>query len=128
MTLSYPDTNELTKRIIAAAIEVHRYLGPGLLESIYEECLYLELSDAGLPLDRQRAVPIIYKNRSVNAFYRPDLIVRDTVIVEVKSVEKLIPVHEAQVLTYLKVTGLKVGLLFNFNTPMLADGIKRLSL
>ncbi len=127
MTLSYPETDGLTNKIIGCAIEVHRHLGPGLLESIYEECLCLELYEAGLTLERQRPIAVIYKGHPVGAYFKPDLLVGRSVIVEIKSVEKLLPVHEAQVLTYLKITGIHVGLLFNFNTAILASGMKRLS-
>lgn len=95
MALSYPDTNALTAGVIASAIEVHRQLGPGLLESIYEECLYIELCTSGYPLARQRQVPVIFKGRRVEGFYRPDFVVSEAIIVEVKAVEKLLPVHEA---------------------------------
>jgi len=117
----------LTERIIGCAIAVHRELGPGLLEAIYEEALSIELDEQGLVYRRQLAVPAVYKGRPLGE-YRLDLIVEDTVIVEVKSVDQLHPVFEAQLLTYLKVTGKKTGLLINFNTRLLKDGIKRLVL
>jgi GxxExxY protein len=118
----------LTERIIGAAIEVHRQLGPGLLESIYEECLCLELADAGIAVVRQTLIPVVYKARRLAASYRADLIVANEVVVEIKSNEKLVEVHQAQLLTYLRVTGLHTGLLFNFNTAVLSKGIKRISL
>jgi GxxExxY protein len=121
------DINELTERIIGCAIEVHRQLGPGLLEATYESALCIELEDAGLKYQRQLIVPVVYKGRMVGE-YRLDLIVEDAVVVEIKSVERFDPVFEAQVLTYLRVTGKKVGLLMNFNSRMLRQGIKRFSL
>lgn len=117
----------LTERIIGCAIAVHRELGPGLLEGIYEEALSIELDEQGLVFRRQLAVPVLYKGRPLGE-YRIDLLVEDAVIVEVKSVDQLHPVFEAQLLTYLKVTGKKTGLLINFNTRLLKDGIKRLVL
>jgi GxxExxY protein len=121
------EINRLTERIIGCAIEVHRQLGPGLLEGTYELALCIELSDAGLKNERQVAVPVVYKGRDIGE-YRLDIMVEDAVIVEIKSVERHDPVFEAQLLTYLKVTGKRVGLLINFNNRMLKDGIKRLVL
>jgi GxxExxY protein len=121
---SLDEINKLTERIIGCAIEVHRNLGPGLLESTYESALCVELEDAGIGYQRQFPFPIVYKKRNVGD-YRIDLVVEDKVIVEPKSVERFDPVFEAQVLTYLKVTGKKVGLLINFNTRLLTHGIKR---
>jgi GxxExxY protein len=115
----------LTERIIKAAIEVHRQLGPGLLESAYEECLGYEFAADGLVYERQKLLPLTYKGKMLECVYRIDLFVEGRVIVELKSVEKLLPVHEAQVLTYLRLTGVKTGLLFNFNIPLLKDGLKR---
>ncbi len=128
MALSYPETNATSRAVIGCAIEVHRHLGPGLLESIYEDCLAVELADAGLGIQRQPSIPVVYKGRTINGFYRPDILVNHEVIVEVKAVEKLLPVHESQVLTYLRVTGLHVGLLFNFHTDSLTASMRRLSL
>lgn len=128
MTLSHPESEALTSRIIGSAIEVHRELGPGLLESTYEDCLCWELRTAGIQFHRQPVLPVIYKGMRLSAFYRPDLIVEATVIVEVKSILKFADVHRAQVLTYLKHTDIKVGLLFNFNSSVLIDGMKRISL
>ena len=119
-----PDS--LTEKIIGLAIEVHRVLGPGLLESNYEECLCWELREAGLAFVRQLRVPLVYKGVDLGNPYRVDLVVENRVIVEVKAVDRFAPVHEAQVLTYLKHTGIPVGLLFNFNTPVLRDGMRRL--
>lgn len=114
----------LTERIIGCAIEVHRELGPGLLEGTYEAALCIELQIAGLSFVRQPVFPVIYKGQVIGE-YRLDLIVEDTVIVEIKSVERFDPIFEAQVLTYLRVTGKEVGLLMNFNSRLLRDGIKR---
>jgi GxxExxY protein len=117
--------NEITEKIIGAAIEIHRHLGPGLLESAYEECLCYEMSQAGLRFQRQLVSPLRYKGVLLETGYRIDLLVEDSVIVEVKSVEALVPVFSAQLLTYLKLAGKRVGLLINFNVPMLKDGVKR---
>jgi GxxExxY protein len=114
----------LTERIIGCGIEVHRQLGPGLLEGTYEAALCIELQIAGLNFVRQPVFPVIYKGQVIGE-YRLDLIVEDTVIVEIKSVERFDPIFEAQVLTYLRVTGRGVGLLMNFNSRLLRDGIKR---
>ena len=111
-----------TVGIIGAAIEVHRALGPGLLESVYEECLAVELSLRGLPYVRQQPVPLKYKGRAIGTDLRVDLIVEDRVVVELKAVEKVLPVHEAQILTYLRLTTKTIGLLINFNVPLLKDG------
>jgi GxxExxY protein len=116
--------DKLTERIIGCAMEVHRHLGPGLLEATYEEALCVELELNGLEHRRQVAIPVVYKGRSIGE-YRIDLIVEDTVVVEIKSVERFLPLFEAQVLTYLKVTEKKVGLLLNFNSRFLKHGIKR---
>jgi GxxExxY protein len=120
--------DSLSEAVIGRAIEVHRQLGPGLLESTYEECLCLELREYGLAVRRQVNVPIMYKGKAIAAIYRLDLVVAERIVIEVKAVEKLAPVHEAQLLTYLKHTGISTGLLFNFNVPVLRDGMKRLSL
>ncbi|MFZ0883829.1 MAG: GxxExxY protein [Candidatus Acidiferrales bacterium] len=118
------DINSLTEKIIGCAIEVHRELGPGLLEVTYEEALCIELGIAGLKFGRQVPFPVLYKGRNLGE-YRLDLIVEDKVIVEIKSVERFAPVFEAQILTYLKATNKKVGLLVNFNNRLLHDGVKR---
>ena len=114
-----------TSLIIGAAIEVHRNLGPGLLESAYEECLCHELHLRGLDFKRQVPLPLLYKGLKLDCGYKIDLIVRDEVILELKAVEKLLPIHEAQLLTYLRLTGKRVGLLINFNVPLLMQGIIR---
>ncbi len=121
-----PELNELTDAIIGAAIEVHRHLGPGLLESAYEECLCYELSLAGLAFRRQVRVPVQYKGLKLDCDFRLDLLVEDSVIVELKTVDGLAPIHSAQLLTYLKATNKQLGLLINFNVPVLKSGIKRL--
>lgn len=119
-------SNQITHQIIGAAIEVHRHLGPGLLESIYEECLLAELNQRGLETVNQYAIPVIYKGKQLNSLYRCDLLVQNTVIVELKTVEKIAEIHKAQLLTYLKVTGLRYGLLLNFNVPTMRQGIVRM--
>jgi GxxExxY protein len=118
------DLNQLTERIIGCGIEVHRHLGPGLLEATYEEALCIEFQESGIKYKRQLPFPILYKGRTLGE-YRLDLLVEHAVVVEIKSVERFDPVFEAQVLTYLKVTGKRVGLLINFNSRLLRDGIKR---
>ena len=115
---------QLTERIIGCAIEVHRQLGPGLLEGTYEAALCIELQNAGLNFVRQPVFPVVYKGQAIGE-YRLDLIVQDAVIIEIKSVERFDPIFEAQVLTYLRVTGKKLGLLMNFNSRLLRDGVKR---
>jgi GxxExxY protein len=122
------DSRELTERIIGCAIEVHRVLGPGLLESAYEECLAFELAHAGLAVDRQVALPIIYKDVRLDCGYRIDIVVENAVIVELKTVEAILPVHEAQLLTYLRLSGKSLGLILNFNAASLKSGIRRLVL
>ena len=117
-----------TDRVIGLAIDVHRALGPGLLESAYEACLCRELELAGIHFKRQVPLPIGYKGLRVEEAYRLDIVVDARLILEVKAVEKLAPIHEAQQLTYLKLSGLKIGLLLNFNAPMLKEGIRRLIL
>ncbi len=120
--------NELTRAIIGAAIEVHRTLGPGLLESAYEECLCRELDLQGIAFERQKPLPLEYKGLKLECGYRIDLLVANTVVVEVKAVEAILPVHEAQLLTYMRLGGWNVGLLINFNVPVLRQGIRRLVL
>jgi GxxExxY protein len=118
------DLNRITERIIGCGIEVHRNLGPGLPEAVYEDALCIEFQDSGIAYQRQVPVPIHYKGRRLGD-YRIDLLVEDAVIVEIKSVERFDPIFEAQVLTYLRVTRKNVGLLINFNSRLLRDGIKR---
>ena len=122
------DINGLTQETIGAAIEVHRAFGPGLLESAYEECLCRELTIRNISFERQKPLPLEYKGFKLECGYRIDLLVAGTVVVEVKAVEVLLPIHEAQLLTYLKLGGWKPGLLINFNVPVLKQGIKRLVL
>ena len=128
MLLGSPRSQDVSGRIIRAAIEVHRQLGPGLLESAYEACLACELGEAGLAFKRQVAVPLQYKQVSLEAGFRADLVVEGEILVEVKAVEKLHRVVDAQVLTYLRLLGLKTGLVINFHVPLLKDGIRRLML
>ena len=120
------ELNRLTESIIGAAIAVHRELGPGLLESAYEACLAFELVDRGLNVEKQKELPVRYRGVLVECGYRLDLLIDGKVIVELKAVEKLQPIHEAQLLSYLKLSGCKVGLLLNFNVRMLRDGLKRM--
>ena len=115
----------LTEQIISASIEVHKCLGPGLLESAYEECLSYELTEHSIPFERQLLLPVQYKAKRLDCGYRIDLLVAEKVVVELKAVSKLEPIHEAQLLTYLKLGGWRVGLLINFNVPLLRDGIRR---
>lgn len=120
--------NELTHTIIGAAIEVHRQLGPGLLESAYEECLARELAVRGLRFERQKAVPVVYKDVKLECGYRMDLLFEDRIVVELKSIEAFAPVHEATILTYLRLSWRSLGLLINFNVAILKDGIRRYKL
>jgi|SRR5687767_27858 len=119
-------SSTVTHQIIGAAMEVHRILGPGLLESTYMPCLQYELAHANLRCVVQRTIPIIYKGITLDCAYRVDLVVEDLVVVEIKSIDRLLPVHQAQVLTYLGLTGCPAGLLINFNVPKLIDGVRRL--
>ncbi len=121
-----PALNRLTARIIGAAIEVHRHLGPGLLESMYQACLARELASRQLSFSLHQTAPVIYKGVRLPAFYRFDVVVEGRVVVEIKAVESLSAVHVAQTLTYMRLAGCPVGLLINFNVPRLRDGIKRL--
>ena len=118
--------NELSEKIIGCAIKVHQALGPGLLESAYEECLYFELVQEGLYAEKQKPLPLVYQDVKLECGYRVDLLIEKKVIVEVKSVEALNDVHLAQVLTYLKLSNCKLGLLINFNVLLVKDGIRRI--
>ena len=118
--------NDITGQIIDAAMCVHTALGPGLLESAYESCLAFELSDRGLSVQRQVELPVIYRGHRVSAGFRIDLVVEDLVVVEVKAIEQLLPVHEAQLLTYLKLSGRRIGLILNFHVSSMKNGIKRM--
>ena len=122
------ENDRLTEKVIGLAIELHRQLGPGLLESANEECLCLELQEAGLAFRRQVPLPITYKSVRLDCGYRLDLVIEDQLILELKLVESLLPIHEAQVLTYMKLSGLRTGLLLNFNSTVLKNGIRRLML
>jgi len=118
--------NRITESIIGAAIQIHRVLGPGLLESAYESCMAFELTEQyGRKVERQKPLPVVYRGVSLDCGYRLDLFVDDLVIVELKAVDRLMPIHEAQMLSYLKLSGRKVGLLINFNVKILRNGIKR---
>ena len=117
--------DRITEAIIGAAIEVHRSLGPGLLESAYEACLVFELIGRGLKVEQQKPLPVIYRKVELDCAYRLDLLVEEMVIVEVKAVDRIEPIHQAQLLSYLKLSGCKVGLLINFNVKVLKDGIRR---
>ncbi|MGE3175097.1 MAG: GxxExxY protein [Planctomycetota bacterium] len=123
--MSWPGADGLTEAIIGAAIAVHRELGPGLLESAYEACLTFELEARGLGVERQRDLPVVYKGVRIDCGYRIDLLVADEVLVELKTVGQLREVHEAQVLSYLKLSGCRVALLISFNVPVLHEGIRR---
>jgi GxxExxY protein len=115
----------LTEQVIGAAIEVHRVLGPGLLESVCEKCLCQELRARGIECVRRVELPVIYKGLQLDCAFVMDLVIPEQLVIELKAVEKLLPVHEAQLLTYLKLSGIRLGLLLNFNVPLLKDGIKR---
>jgi len=123
--MSEHEYNKITERILASAIEVHRILGPGLLESVYEYCLVEELERNGLKVQRQVKLPITYKGRNLDKNFFLDLLVEDKVVVELKTVEEILPVHEVQMLTYLKLADKKLGLLINFYVPILKLGVKR---
>ena len=118
--------NLISEKIIGCAISVHKLLGPGLLESAYQECLYYELKQIGLSVEKQKALPLIYKEVKLDAGYRLDLVIENKVIIEIKSVEAINDIHIAQVITYLKISACKLGLLLNFNVLKMKDGIKRL--
>jgi len=115
----------LTHTIIGAAIEIHRSLGPGLLEAVYEGCLAREFTLRGIPFERQKSVPLVYKDLKLECGYRLDFLVRHRVVVEIKSIETLAPIHDSVMLTYLRLAEAPLGLLINFNVPILRDGIKR---
>lgn len=120
--------DELTEKVIGCAIEVHRTLGPGLLESTYEQCLLFELRQAGIKAFSQVTLPVSYKGNEIEAGYRLDILIPEKLIIELKSVERLLPIHQAQTLTYMKLSGIRKALLINFNEPRLVNGIKRLVL
>ena len=118
--------DELSGKVIGAAIKVHRELGPGLLESAYEVCLSYELRDCGLAIETQKALPVVYRGVKLDCGYRMDIVVEGKIILELKAIEKLLPIHEAQLLSYLRLSGMTQGLLVNFHSELLKDGIKRL--
>ncbi len=120
------ENDPLTQTVIGLAIEVHKRLGPGLLESAYEACLCYELSEKGISFDRQVDLPVSYKSIEIGAGYRLDIVAENKLIIELKTVERILPVHEAQLLTYLKLSGIQTGLILNFNSAVLRDGIRRL--
>jgi GxxExxY protein len=118
--------NAITEQVIGAAIEVHRELGPGRLESVYEACLAFEITSRGLRVERQRTLPLVYRGITLDCAYRLDMVVDDTVVVEAKAVDQLLPVHQAQLISYLKLSGLSIGLLINFHSTVLRAGIRRI--
>lgn len=118
--------DSITRPIIGAAIEVHRRLGPGLLESAYETCLAFELQQMGIRVEQQKSLPVVYKEVNLDCGYRLDLVIEDSVVVEIKDVEQLAPIHDAQILCYLRLSGKRVGLLINFHARVLKNGLKRI--
>ncbi len=125
--MSNGPTKELTERIIGTAIDVHKALGPGLLESAYEACLAFELADRELQIERQKAIPVTYKGLEIDAGYRIDLLAERSVVLEIKAVERLMPIHEAQLISYLKLGDYRLGLLVDFNVRLLKQGIRRIA-
>ena len=126
--ISASEQDPASNKLIGLAIEVHRHLGPGLLESAYEDCLALEMRQAGIAFQRQVPLAVAYKGMNLDCTYRLDFVIERYLIAEIKAVERPLPVHEAQLLTYLKLSGMKLGLLLNFNVPLLRDGIRRMVL
>jgi len=118
--------DKISHRIIGAAIEVHRHLGPGLLESAYQSCLAFELKQLGLKVEEQKPLPVVYKQVKLDCGYRLDMVVEDEIIVEIKAIEKLLPIHDAQLLSYLRLAKKRAGLLMNFHVPVLKNGLKRI--
>ena len=118
--------NEISRIIVDVCYQIHVELGPGLLESVYEEILYIELKNEGLTVERQKPLPVVWRGKDLDLNYRTDLIVENKVIIEVKSVQEIHPVHPKQLMTYLKLTNLKLGLLINFNSPLIKTGITRI--
>ncbi len=117
--------DQISRRVIGAAIEVHRHLGPGLLESAYQVCPVFELRSAGLAVEEQKALPVVYKSVRLDCGYKLDLLVEEEIIVEIKAIEKLLPIHDAQLLSYLRMSNERLVLLMNFHVPVLKDGLKR---
>jgi GxxExxY protein len=126
--MKMPERDPLTEGVIGAAIEVHSILGPGLLESVYETCLCYELGLRGIEFRRQVELPVVYKGVKLDCHFFMDIVVTDQLVLELKTVEKILPIHQAQLLTYMKLSCKRLGLLLNFNVPLLKDGIKRLIL
>jgi len=120
--------DQLSNQVIGCALEVHRYLGPGLLESTYEQCLAHELKIMGIPFELQYPVPVEYKGIKLNCGYRIDMLIDNAIVVELKSVEKILPIHQAQLLTYMKLSNVSIGLLINFNVELIKNGIRRMVL
>lgn len=120
--------NKLSNQIIGLAIEVHRNLGPGLLESVYQQCLTYEFNKSNIEFEMEKNIPIKYKNVLIDCAFRADFIVSNSIIVELKAVDKILPIHEAQLMTYMKITGIRLGLIINFNVKLLKQGIKRIIL
>jgi len=118
--------NELSRIIVDRSLKIHRALGPGLLESVYEKILFYEMTNSNIKCKRQVDIPVFYENIKMDIGFKADLIIEDKVIIELKSVEKILPVHKKQVLTYLKITGMKLGLLINFNVELIKNGITRI--
>jgi GxxExxY protein len=125
----FPDLGaRLSQQIIGAGIAVHRELGPGLLENIYEECMAIQMKKDGIAFERQQEISVVYDGVKLDLSYKADFIIEDKIIIELKAVEKILPIHEAQLLTYLKLSGKELGLLMNFNTVLLKEGVKRMAL
>lgn len=122
------EIDALSNKVIGIAIEVHRNLGPGLLESVYQQCLAYELSNAGIKFEIEKAIPIKYKKINIDCALRADFIIENNIILELKTVDRILPIHEAQLLTYLKLTSIRLGLIINFNVKLLKNGIKRVIL
>lgn len=120
------EEDRVGQHVVDAAFQVHKALGPGLLESVYEACLVEELKERSISVESQKALPVMYKGKKLDAGFRIDILAADAVVVEIKAVENLLPVHEAQMLTYLRLSGKRLGYLINFNTPLLKDGVKRM--
>ena len=126
---NFPDLgSRINQQIIKAGIEVHKELGPGLLESIYETCLEIEFRKEGIQYERQKEIPVFYKGQKTSQSFKADFIVENKVIIELKTVETLLPLHHAQLMSYMKLSGIELGLLMNFNSPLLKNGIKRIAL
>ncbi len=123
--MKYDDIEVIGKEIVDASLRVHRELGPGLLEGAYEECFLFELKDRGLGVDQQKLLPVTYRGHRIDAGYRIDLLVENKIVIELKAVEQLIPLHDAQLLTYLRLSGCTLGYLINFNVTLLKNGLKR---